>query len=142
MKNTQPKGTQRWAISNIIGDKKLFKLEAAGFKVVSRDDLRKKQNKLRELTEVNTLLSNLIGQMADLLIVAHPTCKSRLHKDIHHPQQPQQSDKSLSEYHRSKAQSDHQPVLFEIDLSEFDSDKPFESLLEILEKIIPQKETK
>ncbi len=126
MKNTQPKGSHRWAISNIIGDKKLFKLEAAGYKVVPREDLRKRQNKLRELTEINTLLSNLISQMADLLIVAHPT----------------QSDKSLNEYHRSKAQSDHQPVLFEIDLSEFDSDKPFESLLEILEKIIPQEETK
>ena len=98
MKNTQPKGSHRWAISNIIGDKKLFKLEDAGYKVVPREDLRKKQNKLRELTEINTLLSNLISQMADLLIVAHP--------------------------------------------SEFDSDKPFESLLEILEKIIPQEETK
>ena len=138
MKNTQPKGSQRWAISNIIGDKKLFKLEMAGYKVVPVEDLRKRQNKLRELTEINTLLSNLISQMADLLIVAHPTCKSRLHKDTHHQPQPQQSDKSLNEYHRSKAQSDHQPVLFEIDLSEFDSNKPFESLLEILEKIIPQ----
>ncbi len=52
MKNTQPKGTQRWAISNIIGDKKLFKLEAAGFKVVSRDDLRKKQDILETINDI------------------------------------------------------------------------------------------